>query len=129
MSDKGEGLATLPPVETVAREFVGLFQEAARTLPDAECLPEHTDVWQASDILDRCADRIEALFAKLKLAEAALVGSEQALCDWLNTYASDLCSPVHVEQAEKRIGEHGTIAYIAAALTPVRSALNSIRED
>lgn len=53
----------------------------------------------------------------------ALQRSIVAIDDWLNTYASDLCDPKHVEEAENRIGEYGTLAYIANVQEQNRAAL------
>lgn len=65
--------------------------------------------------------RAEAADARVKEMEEALRPVEQALKDWLSTYAPDLCEPSAVEAARARIGEHGTIAYIADALSAIRS--------
>jgi len=61
--------------------------------------------------------------ARIAVLEAALIKADLALCDWLNTYAPDLCSPVRVAEAEERIGSMGTIAYVAGTLQVIRAAL------
>lgn len=48
-----------------------------------------------------------------EVLRAALVRSMTAIDDWLNLYASDLCDEARVKEAEKRIGENGTLWYIA----------------
>jgi len=67
----------------------------------------------------------EALSARRATADVteALKGAETALCDWLNTYAPDMCDPARVKEAEGRVRKRGTIAYIADALGPIRVAL------
>lgn len=54
--------------------------------------------------------------------------AEQALKDWLHVYAPDLCDAVEVEKAKARIGEHGTIAYIARALEALAPPATAIRQ-
>jgi hypothetical protein len=67
------------------------------------------------------SDRQEA---RIKALEEAAEKAEVALCDWLNTYAPDMCDPARVAEAEARIGAQGTIAYIADVLQMVRAALS-----
>ena len=44
----------------------------------------------------------------------ALLRSNQALDDWVRTYAPEFCGDEHVEETRKRITEGGgTLAYIA----------------
>lgn len=62
------------------------------------------------------ADEIERLRATIKR-------SMIAIDDWLNTYASDLCDDARVAEAHARIGEMGTLAYIADVQQQNRAAL------
>lgn len=55
-------------------------------------------------------------------ANYALTVSEQALKDWLHVYAPDLCDEAEAGAARARIGEKGTIGYIADALAAIRAA-------
>lgn len=63
------------------------------------------------------------LTARVEELEKALERSMVAIDDWLNCYASDLCDPVRVEEAEARIGEYGTLSYIANVQEQNRRAL------
>lgn len=79
----------------------------------------------ATENTDRIVALSEALLAAeqrgMEKARQSLAKAEQALKDWLHVYAPDLCKPEEVEAAENRIGEHGTIAYIADARAAIRS--------
>lgn len=67
-----------------------------------------------------------------RLARAAEAGttalsrSMTAIEDWLNIYASDLCATDRVEEARRRVGEHGTLAYIADVQQVNRDALGAM---
>jgi hypothetical protein len=54
----------------------------------------------------------------------ALQAAITALDDWTHTYAPEFCNPQRVEAAQERIGQVGTIAYIADVVTQCRKALN-----
>lgn len=52
--------------------------------------------------------------------------SEQALSDWVTTYAREMCDDVHVAAARDRImGGGGTLAYAAALTDDIRKALQN----
>jgi len=53
----------------------------------------------------------------------ALKASIVALNDWLCTYAYDQCDDQSVAEARKRIGQYGTIGYIAQVQDQNRRAL------
>ena len=61
-----------------------------------------------------------------ELAEA-LRQSVVAIDDWLNTHAERFCDPQRVKEAYQRIGEFGTIAYIAEVQKKNRAALAKIK--
>ena len=55
--------------------------------------------------------------------------AEDALDDWINTYASDLCDPARVAEAKVRIYDGGgTLHYIACVLVEVRAAKKFLSE-
>lgn len=54
----------------------------------------------------------------------ALQAAITALDDWLNLHAPEECHPARVLEAQKRVGEYGTIAYIANVVAQCRMALN-----
>lgn len=54
---------------------------------------------------------------------SALERSVVAIDDWLNSYAAELCDPKRVEEARRRIGEYGVLAYIASVQEQNRAAL------
>jgi hypothetical protein len=55
----------------------------------------------------------------------ALERSVVAIDDWLQTYAAEFCDPARVEEASKRIGEYGTLSYIASVQEQNRAALDA----
>ena len=55
--------------------------------------------------------------------QGALMDSMVAIDDWLNTYAAELCDEQRVNEAVKRISQHGTIGYIAHVQAANREAL------
>lgn len=59
----------------------------------------------------------------------ALQAAITALDDWLNIYASEHCNPQRVAEAQERIGQIGTIAYITDVTTQCRKALNQDLEN
>lgn len=59
----------------------------------------------------------------------ALAVSQRAINDWLHLYASDLCAPERVKEAEHRVHEHGTLAYIAEVSETIRNATATRAED
>lgn len=61
--------------------------------------------------------------------QTALQSAITALDDWLNTYASEFCDPQRVEEAQTRLQEHGTIAYITDVTTQCRAALNRNKQN
>lgn len=64
------------------------------------------------------ADRIQEL-------EGALRQSIVAIDDWLHIYAGEFCDSACVEESARRIGEYGTIGYIAEVQAKNRSALEA----
>lgn len=58
---------------------------------------------------------------------AALERSMVAIDDWLNTYAAELCDDARVAEARRRIGEYGTLSYIATVQEQNRAALASAK--
>lgn len=54
---------------------------------------------------------------------AALKRSMTAIDDWLNTYAPEFCDEKRVAEARERLGEYGTIGYIAYVQEQNRNAL------
>ncbi len=71
----------------------------------------------------------EMIDEERRSVETALQSAITALDDWLNTYASDFCDPQRVEEAQTRLQEHGTIAYITDVTTQCRAALNRKQND
>ncbi|MFG1462328.1 hypothetical protein V5F77_05455 [Xanthobacter sp. DSM 24535] len=69
-----------------------------------------------------------AIKLRITVLEAALERSRIALDDWLNTYAEDCCDPARVAQAHERIGEVGTLAYIADVQEQNRAALSALKQ-
>lgn len=59
--------------------------------------------------------------------EAALKSAILALDDWTNTYAPELCDEERVKQAQARITEYGTLAYIATVVEQCRNALKGLK--
>lgn len=66
---------------------------------------------------------IARLTAELEIARKALERSMVAIDDWLHSYAGEFCDPACVEESAKRIGEYGTIGYIAHVQEQNRAAL------
>lgn len=56
---------------------------------------------------------IAVLEAEIERLRGALEQSRMALDDWLNTYAPDMCDEKRVAEAHARIGQYGTLYYIA----------------
>lgn len=54
---------------------------------------------------------------------AAVRSSVIALDDWLNIHAEDFCGGSRVAEAKRRIGERGTVAYIAEIQRINRAAI------
>lgn len=75
---------------------------------------QYTGIVDAYD--EAAANHIETLVVALRR-------SMVAIDDWLNVYASDLCDPARIEEAKKRISEHGTLSYIAMVQDQNRKAL------
>lgn len=67
------------------------------------------------------------LKARIEVLTAALRSSMTAIDDWLQTYAAELCDPARVREAEQRIGEYGTLSYIAHVQERNRAALQPQR--
>lgn len=53
---------------------------------------------------------------------AALDAAILALDDWTNIHASDFCDEVRVAEANARVNERGTIAYIADTVQQCKEA-------
>lgn len=60
---------------------------------------------------------------------AALKSSMTALDDWLHTYAPEFCDPGHVADAQRRIGERGTLSYITEVQQRNRNALRPFEDS
>jgi hypothetical protein len=60
---------------------------------------------------------------RVKVLTEALEASMVAIDDWLHTYAADLCTPEDVQASANRIGEYGTLSYIAHVQERNRAAL------
>jgi hypothetical protein len=58
---------------------------------------------------------------KLKEAEELIESLRVALNDWTHTYASEFCHEHTVKESRDRIGEYGTIGYIANLLGKIDS--------
>ena len=56
-----------------------------------------------------------------------LEAGQQALTDWVRTYAPEFCDGTAVEEARRRIEAVGTLAYIAEANEKVRRALQALQ--
>lgn len=98
----------------------GLFWPEARDAIDRiEALEKDRAEWKAlaaefQELTRGWEARSEALQAELAKAREALEDSQQALNDWVVTYASDMCGEKTVQEAKERInGAGGTLAYIA----------------
>jgi len=52
-----------------------------------------------------------------------------ALDDWTNIYAPELCNEERVKEAQNRINEYGTLAYIAAVVDNCHEALKEDNEQ
>lgn len=72
----------------------------------------------ASHRQQSCAELIEALERSMT-----------AIDDWLNIYADDMCDAERVKEAKERIGQLGTIGYIASVQQANRQALAKARNN
>jgi len=63
---------------------------------------------------------------KQETIRVGLEAADQALADWVRTYAPEFCETDAVEAARERIRQRGTIAYIAEASGKVRVALEAL---
>lgn len=59
----------------------------------------------------------------------ALERSMVALDDWLNLYASEFCNENRVSEARNRVGQFGTLAYIADTQEENRAALKLLKNE
>lgn len=73
--------------------------------------------------LTAAESRVQSLEEEVKRLREAVERSNTALNDWLNVYAGAFCNPDIVAEAQARIGEFGTIAYIASVTAQNRDAL------
>lgn len=73
--------------------------------------------------LEAAQSRVQSLEEEVKRLREAVERSNTALNDWLNVYAGAFCNPDIVAEAQARIGEFGTIAYIASVTAQNRAAL------
>lgn len=105
-------------------------RDAAFTMSKCECGPDEAcrNLVAASTHAETAEAEVTRLTEDNEALRKALGVADEALCDWLNTYASDMCSPVHAEAAQARLREHGTIAYIAGKLKIIRAALSGSKE-
>jgi hypothetical protein len=69
---------------------------------------------------------IEGRDADVERAREALERSVTALNDWLHVYAPEFCGDDHVAESRARIGEYGTLAYIAHVQEKNRAALQAL---
>lgn len=69
------------------------------------------------------ADLIQSQQSLIEEMSGALEISKTALNDWLNIHASDECDPLRVIEAKGRIGEYGTIGYIAEVTGKISGVL------
>ncbi|NTF16891.1 hypothetical protein G6L37_00430 [Agrobacterium rubi] len=53
----------------------------------------------------------------------ALKMAQRGLNDWMHVFATDLCQAERVAEAERRVYEHGTLAYIADLNERIGAAL------
>jgi hypothetical protein len=56
---------------------------------------------------------------KLKKAEALIDKLSIALNDWTHTYAPEFCHEETVKESRDRIGEYGTLGYVAHLLSEI----------
>lgn len=56
---------------------------------------------------------------------SALEAALQGINDWLHLYAPDECRADRVAEAQRRVHEHGTLAYIAGLNQTINEALAS----
>ena len=91
-----------------------------RETPETDALIAVLDPKQVLVALKCHAEKLER--QRDELAEA-LRQSVVAIDDWLNTYAERFCDPKRVKEAYQRIGEFGTIGYIADVQKKNRAAL------
>lgn len=83
------------------------------------------------DLIDKLRQAAEETNNSLFLeAQEAIINlviavktSQIALDDWLNIHAPEFCSDLRVAEAYRRLGEHGTISYIAEVQVVNRLAL------
>lgn len=104
-----------------------LIERNSKGVPGTMGMP----LFLGGDMCDPRPEGIEAVVLEVLEAqwpeERALELLERcrtALDDWINTYASDMCSDERVAEAVKRIGDNGgTLAYIAEIQQDVREYL------
>jgi len=84
--------------------------------------------YDGKDIMDAWL-LIERLTAENKSKSVALDHALLALNDWMNLYASDICSPDRVKQAQSRMKNRGGLAYIGEAISVVSDAIYKPLQD
>lgn len=77
---------------------------------------------RAEDIIT-LGQQVGKLETHLSSVRTALGVSIVAIDDWLNLYAGEFCDPKRVEEAQRRVGEYGTVGYIAHVQRQNRAAL------
>ena len=83
----------------------------------------HRDFDERGEIIRQTERKLPAATQRAERLEAALRGADQALNDWINTYADDMCDQKDVAEARARIMEYGTVGYIAKHVAEIRAAL------
>lgn len=71
----------------------------------------------------------EVLVSEVARLRAALQRAGAALDDWMSVYAPELCKLERVAQAIERLGEYGTLGYIASVRQEVREALGPLKPE
>lgn len=63
-----------------------------------------------------------------KLREALIV-AQTAINDWLHLYAGEFCDEERVKEAQERVGEGGTLWYIASVNQIIAEAISQAEEE
>ena len=72
-------------------------------------------------------DRAETDERERDACRAALGRSIIAIDDWLHSYAPEMCGEEYVKATAERLGERGTLAYIADVQQQNRAAIDAAR--
>lgn len=98
---------------TPAHRFDYLMNELEKRYPDPEPFSAQAGEPRYLKMIDDDRNSLRT----------ALQASITALDDWLNIYAEELCDENRVKEAKERVGQFGTIAYIANVVAQCRAAL------